>query len=976
MAAAVLETAGYKTQEYILGFMSQHLRATGTLLYVISVLLALLIIGLFGKYKWGAYLILGPTLFYFLVGYSGPVSGTVWRLGSSTPRLPNGPAQSEAEAVAAMRDLAPQAMGNGDINVAFPFKVYTQVVDKLIKMLVSTILPLKDRVEQEKNLLFANRAYALETLLGSKMDHPQLLQMFNGDYLISCKTMMDAAINLANPDLTLARRNQILSERAAASNPRTIDLYNKSVDTIDRMRIQYTEQWDAGRTMTVNPGAAVRQFMTENQGNAAAAPAVQAFLTSRGAANVEALTELTMTCEQLWNIVADAVVVHSMPAVEALRDTYASQINLSDRGILCIDLAKKLNMVLTPADATACEERYLVTLAGTFMLRNAIADLSSSRALTKMKNDMEFIASDKRGTVFDHGEDAEDWNLISDPISATPSVSPGAFMGQNGNVFAFQRSKNGSDIQRMGLYENKKDGSKMWRPVTVLRSDVLGNFDAVFVEHQRYQTTELRQKVFSFALNLPYYQGVLLYLLAVGYPFFALTVIIPGRGGAFLNFLLAWLWVKSWDVGFAVLMVLEKILWNLFPGQDFNGDFIGRRKISEQALPQLITEVFKVDPSYNVHGYYFFLSIAAFGIPTICGYATLKLRKGMVMAVSEGITNKLNQGAQDKGQTASGGYGMTIMNMRTSAQKEISGAALLSIGLDERDWQGQQPYFAKAGAARQKAAHQWASEYADSVTRASVAQMRFSDTALQNIDAKRDRIHEVAYQSMYAQMLRVETSIDAMERRIFHGTFGRFGRLQLMSDAAHAALDGSGGFEIYEMTTVERLFATRIAAAQTKFRLRSEIQGYEKGLEVIDDPARSPELGLLDSIRRMGMTGQKIAQDVIFERGNQEFLEAVRYTYSDFERLRETGETDLEKRLEATGAHTGLITAYKQAFTDWIEQKKRLEGLSDSEMERYLSSSIDPDKISPPLVPFFDLPDPLSERSRAQNPEKLRILDN
>src|SRR5690606_25641963 len=80
-----------------------------------------------------------------------------------------------------------------------------------------------------------------------------------------------------------------------------------------------------------------------------------------------------------------------------------------------------------------------------------------------------------------------------------------------------------------------------------------------------YQMVKARQFLYSFALNLPYYQGLLLYILAIAYPFFALVVLIPGKAANFLFLPLAWLWVKSWDVGFAAIFVLERVMYNLLP---------------------------------------------------------------------------------------------------------------------------------------------------------------------------------------------------------------------------------------------------------------------------------------------------------------------------------------------------------------------------------------------------------------------------
>lgn len=78
------------------------------------------------------------------------------------------------------------------------------------------------------------------------------------------------------------------------------------------------------------------------------------------------------------------------------------------------------------------------------------------------------------------------------------------------------------------------------------------------------RTTGNRAKyaeVYTWALMIPHVQGVLMFLLAAGYPFAALMIVIPGMHRAVLTWAKFWLWVKMWDVGFAIVMVLERSVW-------------------------------------------------------------------------------------------------------------------------------------------------------------------------------------------------------------------------------------------------------------------------------------------------------------------------------------------------------------------------------------------------------------------------------
>lgn len=65
------------------------------------------------------------------------------------------------------------------------------------------------------------------------------------------------------------------------------------------------------------------------------------------------------------------------------------------------------------------------------------------------------------------------------------------------------------------------------------------------------------------ATSIPYIQGLLLYMLAVAFPFFAVLLVIPGRAVSFLVWCSLWVWVKSWDLGFAVVLVMRDLFWHM-----------------------------------------------------------------------------------------------------------------------------------------------------------------------------------------------------------------------------------------------------------------------------------------------------------------------------------------------------------------------------------------------------------------------------
>ncbi len=71
---------------------------------------------------------------------------------------------------------------------------------------------------------------------------------------------------------------------------------------------------------------------------------------------------------------------------------------------------------------------------------------------------------------------------------------------------------------------------------------------------------------YVWAKMVPYLQGVLLYCLAIAYPFVCVLVLIPGWHKILFTWLSFWVWVKLWDLGFAIVVLLERSVWASFGG--------------------------------------------------------------------------------------------------------------------------------------------------------------------------------------------------------------------------------------------------------------------------------------------------------------------------------------------------------------------------------------------------------------------------
>lgn len=141
-------------------------------------------------------------------------------------------------------------------------------------------------------------------------------------------------------------------------------------------------------------------------------------------------------------------------------------------------------------------------------------------------------------------------------------------------------------------------------------------------------------------LAMPYIQGLVLYFLAATFPFFAMSLVVPGRHWGFTLWLGLWMWVKLWDLGYAIVMIVDEMLYALLPHefpidptQSVTATYLGDAKIAAS-----IKTAMQADPTYSVHTYYNLLATCIMAVPVITA-AMVKTAGGQIVhAVSQGFT--------------------------------------------------------------------------------------------------------------------------------------------------------------------------------------------------------------------------------------------------------------------------------------------------------------------------------------------------
>ncbi len=205
-------------------------------------------------------------------------------------------------------------------------------------------------------------------------------------------------------------------------------------------------------------------------------------------------------------------------------------------------------------------------------------------------------------------------------------------------------------------------------------------------------------ELYMWAQLMPYLQGVLLYILAVAYPFVCLLIVVPGWHKSMVSWMGFYAWAKSWDAGFAIVMSIERSIWGMLGNSSqasrFNGvieqmNAYGSLDFSDGALDNTYTGAnCNVEsllgclvPKVSTHahqtwlealrtfdkgmvlaanldldlqnGYYIYLMSALyFAVPAVTGQVLLGAKAG----ASSMVTSAVGGSAQEGGRAAGSGY--------------------------------------------------------------------------------------------------------------------------------------------------------------------------------------------------------------------------------------------------------------------------------------------------------------------------------
>ncbi len=496
LVSAAMETAGAAIQsdmlDWVAGADGQSLAAV---LYLIAIATAVIVFASGGNYKWGRYLLIGPTLFMFLTTVRSQSDGTEWAFGTETFE----PAALKKALVGVVDD----GTGTG-IRVSTFFMFWNAFTSEVSQKLIAGIG--LEESQSEYNFVNKVEKYMNTWNFLGRINDPNLRAVIKLTLGNQCREFFDAERKVYTP----------------GSLPTDVQRAKEIVADYDKKK---SILFQGGQQVGGWPDE-VTQYIREKK-----------------------LEGKAFTCRELWE--------------ELLPD-------VSEEIVEAIDL--QIKHALQPGESLdKARETYFLKIGeytGKYEGRLEAPGVSSNAK----QHAINWLMTKAL------------WNEIWE---------------QNSHI-ARNSMTGGSPLINNGVEPEPGAGT--------------GNNEDVAGAIAQFNTTESygqRSEFVTAALSLPHYQGVGLLILSAAYPFFAMMTIIPGRALNFLSWMGLWAWLKLWDLGFAVVMLIDNMLYSLFPrGMNIED--------SEVLKPgQAFVKMMEIDPMHSEAVYYNLIATCLFAVPMV-----------------------------------------------------------------------------------------------------------------------------------------------------------------------------------------------------------------------------------------------------------------------------------------------------------------------------------------------------------------------
>lgn len=139
-------------------------------------------------------------------------------------------------------------------------------------------------------------------------------------------------------------------------------------------------------------------------------------------------------------------------------------------------------------------------------------------------------------------------------------------------------------------------------------------FNVIFGPVADAEAKGTRLGLIFFSSMVPYLQGFLLFLLSMVFPFFCVFLILPDRWTVFFIWMSLWLWVKCWDIGFAVVHFIKLFLWEFMQGGVSTPDV-------DWSQPESVFRIiYENDPLATTNTYFKIVALLTISVPFVTAH--------------------------------------------------------------------------------------------------------------------------------------------------------------------------------------------------------------------------------------------------------------------------------------------------------------------------------------------------------------------
>ena len=524
VVGSAMESAGHYLQSTIIDMMLSGWGINIALfIYLISLISAIIITALGGKYNHWPWFIIGPALFYFLLNVRTPSHGANWLFGVE-----------EHDPSVAHELIMDVVDTTKTPSVSWVFARWNQFISTVIRSFV-TVIQKSKLIEEGGSIQLLENARAYHSIYNLGIKDPTLQNFVHGVTISHCAAYLGIHMEKQS-------EHRVFYETE----------YDKRIDTINNEL-----------ALTKNSKKAYH-FLEE------------AFTQGKFIGYVEELKE-SYTCTELWEMTVFALAIHVDELIVGLTDVEVQNKFKGDS--VYSALVQKFG------DANTCQS------------------LEDERVKEELTEQEAGIIARLLVTQVDKVkyEDVSQISDINDCYGTQVLIMLRAMA-----IKMLSTEMSGLDPSfaqlNMSNHLRKPDGSGHYNVA-----------DDIRIMAKSYQYVG-RGEVLTFALGLPYIQGVALCFFSLSFPLFAFTVIVPGRHATMMTWGSLWCWVKSWDFGFALIMVCDRVLYNLLPNGPAMSDKIAKNPGEAFQL------LFEVDPTYSVDTYYTIIAGLMGAVPIATGF--------------------------------------------------------------------------------------------------------------------------------------------------------------------------------------------------------------------------------------------------------------------------------------------------------------------------------------------------------------------